>query len=365
MSSFRDDATGVANGEATMEDKCKVEKRTLEGLNEESEDKIEEGIGLTSSEEDASDYEDVARIGAEEICKKIFRIEQHVYELYTKFGKWHGFGVRKGDYGKDEKGMITMRRFFCNRVGLRDEKYCNRIDKIRSHRSETRTNCQAKLSIYLDKNSTRWRVEKVVLEHNHDLTPKGMVHMIPQFRGISEVAKDHIDVLDESIPSYTWLLQNLLEVMCHKSPSVVATDGDDAMIAVWLYGDLEVADFEDEWAEAVQVYGLEDKLWAMQMYDKKEMWVNAYLKRKFCAGYRMTSRCEGINSRVKKFLTLRHSILDLVQNLEYRNNKLLAQFNSIYNMPVMISCLDPVERCATAVYTRAIFKDVKKVIDVV
>ncbi|RYQ95670.1 hypothetical protein Ahy_B08g091012 [Arachis hypogaea] len=193
MSSFRDAATGVANGEATVEDKCDVKKRTLEWSNEELEDYIEEVMGLTSFEEDASDYEDVAKLGAEEICKKIFHTEQRAYEFYTKFGKWHGFGVRKGDYGKDEEGMITKRRFFCNRIGLRDE-------------------------------TTQRKVRKVISEHNHDLTSKGMVHMIPQFRGISEVAKDHID------------------------------------------------DFEDEWAEAVQVYGLGDKLWLMQIYKKRKIW---------------------------------------------------------------------------------------------
>ncbi|RYR40010.1 hypothetical protein Ahy_A09g045668 [Arachis hypogaea] len=181
MSFFRDAATEVANVKAIVEDKCDVEKGTLEGLNEELKDEIEKGIGLTSSEEDASDYEDVTRIGAEEICKKIFRTEQCAYEFYTKFGKWFGFGVRKGDYRMDEVGMITRRKFFCNKAWLRDEKHYNKIDRIRSYRPETRTNYLAKLSVYLDKDTTQWRVRKVVLEHNHDLTPKGRVHMIPQF----------------------------------------------------------------------------------------------------------------------------------------------------------------------------------------
>ncbi|XP_020960367.1 protein FAR1-RELATED SEQUENCE 9-like isoform X1 [Arachis ipaensis] len=68
------------------------------------------------------------------------------------------------------------------------------------------------------------------------------------------------------------------------------------------------------------------------------------------------------------FLNLGHSILELVQNLElvvreYRNNELVAQFNSIYSTPALTTCLDPIERCATDVYTRAIFVLVKKEID--
>ncbi|XP_072058164.1 protein FAR1-RELATED SEQUENCE 5-like [Arachis hypogaea] len=154
-------------------------------------------------------------------------------------------------------------------------------------------------------------------------------------------------VLDETIASYKWMLENLLEVMCNKLPSVVVTDGDDAIIAAVtevfpsathrLY--MSIDDFEAEWAEAVDEYELYDKLWAMQMYEKRKMWANAYLGDKFCAGFRTTSRCEGINSHVKKFLSSKHTILELVQNLElvlreYRNNEMVAQFNSIYNIPI-------------------------------
>ncbi|XP_016207026.1 protein FAR1-RELATED SEQUENCE 5-like [Arachis ipaensis] len=211
-------------------------------------------------------------------------------------------------------------------------------------------------------------------------------------------------VLDERIPSYMWMLESLVEVMCGKTPSVVVTDGDDAMIAAvrkvfprathrlcawhlqrnvtsnsneemfqnvfakWLYADMEIADFEAEWTQAVIDFELSDKLWASQMYEKREMWANAYLRNKFCDGFRMTSRCEGINANVKKFLTYRHNILELVQNLEllvreYRNNELSAQFNTLYSMPVIISCLDSIERSAVKVYTRAVFNEVKKEMD--
>ncbi|XP_025664840.1 protein FAR1-RELATED SEQUENCE 9-like [Arachis hypogaea] len=104
------------------------------------------------------------------------------------------------------------------------------------------------------------------------------------------------------------------------------------------------------------------------MYKKRHMWESAYLRGKFCAGYRTTSRCEGINSHVKKFLTSRYSIVDLVQNpelvvREYRNNELVAQYTSMYSTPFLTTCLDPIEKCVAAVYTRAIFMQVKREID--
>ncbi|XP_057739782.1 protein FAR-RED ELONGATED HYPOCOTYL 3-like [Arachis stenosperma] len=95
------------------------------------------------------------------------------------------------------------------------------------------------------------------------------------------------------------------------------------------------------------------------------MLANVYLQDKFCAGFQTTSHCEGINAYVKNFLKSRHSLLDMVQNLElvvreYRNNELLAQFRSLHGMPVMTTCLDPLEKHAVDVYTWEIFVDAKK-----
>ncbi|XP_016168430.1 protein FAR-RED ELONGATED HYPOCOTYL 3-like [Arachis ipaensis] len=171
-------------------------------------------------------------------------------------------------------------------------------------------------------------------------------------------------LLDESVSSYRWMLENLMEIMCGKKSAVVVTDGDKAMIKVvsevlpsatdrlcawhveknvtsnvkdaelcglfrrWLYAEMATEDFESEWEQATDMYGLREKKWSCQMYDKKEMWASAYLRDKFCAGYRTTSRCEGINAHVNKFLKSTHTIYELVQSLEmvareYQNRELL------------------------------------------
>ena len=45
---------------------------------------------------------------------------------------------------------------------------------------------------------------------------------------------------------------------------------------------------------------------------------------------------------------------------EYKNNELVAQFYSIYGEHALMMRLDSIERGATNVYTREIFKAVKK-----
>ncbi|XP_015943195.1 protein FAR-RED ELONGATED HYPOCOTYL 3-like [Arachis duranensis] len=218
------------------------------------------------------------------------------------------------------------------------------------------------------------------------------------------MARYNLTEEDETISSYKWMLENLLEVMCGNMPSIIVTDGDESMIAEvrkvfpwathrlyawhlqknvtsntneqmfcdvfakWLYAGMEVEEFEGEWAQVAEQYGLLNKYWALQLYENRKMWANAYLRRKFCAGICTTSRREGINSHLKKFLSSRHTILELVQNLEllvreYRNNELVAQFSSMYGVSVMTTCLDPMEQFAASVYTKVIFTQVKKEID--
>ncbi|RYR03344.1 hypothetical protein Ahy_B06g082232 [Arachis hypogaea] len=80
----------------------------------------------------------------------------------------------------------------------------------------------------------------------------------------------------------------------------------------------------------------------------------AYLRGTFCAGYRTTSRCEGINAFVKGFLRSTDSILELVHNLnrvvkDYQNNDVTAQFYSTYYTPVLTTGLDSIELFALKV----------------
>ncbi|RYR67825.1 hypothetical protein Ahy_A03g014263 [Arachis hypogaea] len=49
------------------------------------------------------------------------------------------------------------------------------------------------MSVYLDKGSSVWKVRKVILEHNHELIPREMVHMIRSFQAISGSVKAHMD----------------------------------------------------------------------------------------------------------------------------------------------------------------------------
>ncbi|XP_015958909.1 protein FAR1-RELATED SEQUENCE 5-like [Arachis duranensis] len=153
---------------------------------------------LHVADEFLGEYEDVATLDVDDIKWMRWDSVDAAYEFYRRLGMCHGFGVRKGDSGKDCRGNLIRYRFFCNKEGLRDGRHNDRVDRRRAHKPETRTNCEAKLSIYFDKTERCWKVRIVATEHNHDLTPASMVHLIANHREMTDAAKAQIDGLHAS-----------------------------------------------------------------------------------------------------------------------------------------------------------------------
>ncbi|RYR10571.1 hypothetical protein Ahy_B05g079002 [Arachis hypogaea] len=379
-SDVQPDLMGTTNKMYDNDNACQENAYTRNGSKNVDEDTTHNTTESEFFYQDMGEFGDVEGIDVEDIIKKVFRSDEDTYKFYKKFGKYHGFGVRKGDSWKDEDGIVTRQRFFCNRQGLRDAKHYNRLDRMRVQKPETRTNCEAKFSIYLDKSASLWRVRKIKNKHNNDLIPSCMVHLIAKYRSLTNAAKAQIDGLNEygisTAKSVRYMagmaggysLVGFLKKDAYnhidKRRHVTIAEGDaDAALAY-----LEDKTESDPMAIArytVEEFKLQDSLWARQVFGKKEMWVNAYLRNKFCAGFKTTSRCESINVVVKKSLQSKHTILELVQNLElmvrdYRNNELLAQFRTIDTFPVMTTSLDAIERFAALTYTKEVFTDISE-----
>ncbi|RYR02817.1 hypothetical protein Ahy_B06g081650 [Arachis hypogaea] len=268
--------------------------------------------GYDMLDKEVGDYGDVLQLSKEEIMSKAFRSDEAAYEFYRRFGKCFGFGIRKGDSGKDESGRVIHRKSFCNRAGLRQRHHYDRLDRQRGHRPKTHTNYEAKLPVYFDVVSGIWRAHGVP-------TFKILEYMAGQASGYSLMGFTKKD-------AYNYI---------NKAKHAKLIDGDSNAAVVYFEGircrwlDMEIDEFEAEWDDAIEEYGLQNSFWAKETFQKRMMWANAYLQDKFCAGFQTTSRCEGINA-------------------------------SLYGMPVMTTCLDPLEKYTANVYTREIFVDAKK-----
>ncbi|MED6204128.1 hypothetical protein PIB30_006194 [Stylosanthes scabra] len=79
---------------------------------EEVKDDDAEPMGGGARERESGDSEVMEGMMPEEVLKRVFTNDEEAYEVYKEFGKYHGFGVRKGDCKRDEFGNVTSRRFF-------------------------------------------------------------------------------------------------------------------------------------------------------------------------------------------------------------------------------------------------------------
>ncbi|CAN1143527.1 Protein FAR1-RELATED SEQUENCE 5 [Linum perenne] len=141
---------------------------------------------------------------------------------------------------------------------------------------------------------------------------------------------------NERNESYIWLLQTFLQCMGGKKPVSVITDGDKAMrhaigevfpeaahrLCSWhidrnagaqklspefmsglngfMKNRISIEEFEQKWQILVKKTGLDTHSWVKNLYEDRHLWCEAYLKENFFGGMTTTSRCEGMNSTIKR-----------------------------------------------------------------
>lgn len=99
------------------------------------------------------------------------------FQFWKAYSKKKGFGVRKDYDNKDKKtGVIVSKLFVCCKEGLKRVKKDD--DDMIQSRSASRTNCKARLKVFLDRKRERYIVKEFVEEHNHELQPPATTHML-------------------------------------------------------------------------------------------------------------------------------------------------------------------------------------------
>jgi hypothetical protein len=203
-------------------------------------------------------------------------------------------------------------------------------------------------------------------------------------------------VSDETEETYVWLLEQVLAAMGGKSPTSVITDGDLAMrnairrvfpechhrLCAWhlirnactnvgkkqfvrkfkqcMLGDYDVGEFKAKWDKMVNDFGLQNHKWVKEMYEKRHMWATAHIRGKFFAGFRTTSRCEGLHAQFGMYVNYQNNLLEFLHQyfrcLNYmRYSELEADFGSFHGDPVLETPLPLIEKAAGEVYTRELF----------
>lgn len=203
-------------------------------------------------------------------------------------------------------------------------------------------------------------------------------------------------VANEIEETYVWLLETFLEAMKGKMPVSVITDGDLSMrkaigkvfpsthhrLCAWhlirnatsnvknprftslfkkcMLVDYEIVDFERKWNEMVLECGVQDNVWVLDLYKKKDMWSTAHIRGKFFGGFRTTSRCEGLHAKIGTFVNNRNNLAEFLQHfnqcLEYlRFKELEADFSSMHGDRVLQTEFHELEKSASKLYTKNVF----------
>nr|XP_027109367.1 protein FAR1-RELATED SEQUENCE 5-like [Coffea arabica] len=75
-----------------------------------------------------------------------------------------GFGIRERDEKKDQKGIVTYKRWVCNREGFRNSKWLNLVDRKKEAKRLTRVGCLATIIVQWNKDIQKG-VNPADLEH--------------------------------------------------------------------------------------------------------------------------------------------------------------------------------------------------------
>ncbi|RYR07625.1 hypothetical protein Ahy_B05g075024 [Arachis hypogaea] len=289
----------------------------------------------------------------------------------------HDFAVRLDEVRRDSDGSVIMRQIGCNRVGSRKEEV-EKDERIRDHRPLTRSCCQARIRAILDTKIQKWKVVSFYEEHSHELVAPLDVSMMPEYRTFSvsdkAQAKNLHDIgirtchilgyLAAQKGGYANLSFNQKDmynlITQHRKEKV---KGGDANAAISY-----LREFQVMWEDMVARYNLSSNSWVIQTYELRNLRALAYLRDQFFGRIRITSQCEGINSLIKAYVRKKDILLEFINNMEtvvshYRNNERVAEFNSKYTDPVLVTSLPTLEDFAAKNFTRNMFREVRKEIE--
>ncbi|RYR26311.1 hypothetical protein Ahy_B02g060535 [Arachis hypogaea] len=110
----------------------------------------------------------------------------------------------------------------------------------------------------------------------------------------------------------------------------------------------------------VEGFGVENKNWVLDMYKKRHSWVTAHIRGKFFAGFWTTSRCEGLNSIIAKYVNSRYNLVEFIQHFNrcvdhIQWKEVQADLVSVNGRPNMQTYFQQLERSAANVYTLSVF----------
>lgn len=122
---------------------------------------------------------------------------EEAWNFWRFYGGKMGFNVRKHYANKSKKdNVVTSRRFLCSKQGHREND--KRDHLVIEPRSETRTDCPARMGITLNRSTGKYYVHDFIPEHNHILHYTECTHMLSSQRTITDVQAFEVQIANDS-----------------------------------------------------------------------------------------------------------------------------------------------------------------------
>ncbi|QHO53561.1 Protein FAR1-RELATED SEQUENCE [Arachis hypogaea] len=123
---------------------------------------------------------------------------------------------------------------------------------------------------------------------------------------------------------------------------------------------MEIEEFEAYWESMVNECGVREVEWVKDLYTKKHAWATAYIRGRFFAGVRTTSRCESLHAKLGRFVESRYGVLEFVRNFQrcvdfLRDTEDELDFRSWYGTPVLQTEFVELEKSGWTMFTREMF----------
>ncbi len=126
-----------------------------------------------------------------------FSSVDEAWKFWVSYGGKICFDVRKQYNNKSAAdGLFNSSRFVCSSAGHRGKDKRDYLTK--NPRAETRTGCNVRMGITLNRVEGNYELYDLVTEHNHILQLPETCHLMPSQRKISHVQAFEIDMADDS-----------------------------------------------------------------------------------------------------------------------------------------------------------------------
>ncbi|CAN1221572.1 Protein FAR1-RELATED SEQUENCE 5 [Linum grandiflorum] len=125
--------------------------------------------------------------------------------------------------------------------------------------------------------------------------------------------------------------------------------------------DLEEDEFVEKWKALTKEHVLENNKDVEKLFEKRKEWAHAYLRSNFFAGISTTSRCEGMNSYLGKYLSPSNNLLEFFNNYyqwtrDMREEEFKLDYDSNRGMPpVTYIQFESLEMSAARLFSREAF----------